>query len=160
MRSVSTQLPPFCTVRKLVAEVNSYLPQVLSNGASSVNDPPTTSPTADTFRPPFSTERNHTNDTYQCLAPMTHHVVARLYIYVSPRCFTDQIRTNQPCLKSTKEKQISGLWHCNTCKIVFIEEDPQEAKLLYGRSVLTLKHVEKAMTIFKARFVVQEHCDE
>jgi Reverse transcriptase (RNA-dependent DNA polymerase) len=64
-----------------------------------------------------------------------------------------------PRFRAAKEKEIEGLARRWTWRVVCAEDLPDNANVMGGRFVLTIKNKDTIEEIFKARFVVQGHND-
>jgi hypothetical protein len=77
---------------------------------------------------------------------------------------TDVLTTNarrrfDPRFRAAKNKEIKGLARHGTWRVVCAEDLPDNANVMRGRFVLTIKNINTGKEIGKARFVVQGHKD-
>jgi hypothetical protein len=68
-------------------------------------------------------------------------------------------RRNHSDFRLAKEKEIEGLAKRGTFRVVCAEDLPDNANIMGGRFVLSIKNKDTDYEIFKARFVVQGHKD-
>jgi hypothetical protein len=68
-------------------------------------------------------------------------------------------RRFDPRFRHAKEKELEGLARRGTWRVVCTEDLPDNANIMGGRFVLSIKNKDTSDEIFKARFVVQGHKD-
>ncbi|MEM6805931.1 MAG: reverse transcriptase domain-containing protein, partial [Bacteroidota bacterium] len=69
-------------------------------------------------------------------------------------------RAHGPLADEAKRTEIEGLIKKGTWKVVLKEEIPDDANILTGHFVITIKDVESDTPIFKARYVIHGHKDK
>ena len=104
-----------------------------------------------------------TKPHYRDHSPIFHYQTRIFRSPLAPKApfssfITEEIKSNDPRasqFSAAKRKEIEGLIKRGTWKIVKKDEVPQNANVLGGRFVLTIKDSGTNKEVYKARYVVQ-----